>query len=107
MEIENNQINSTSVDRKKELTNVDKLPTQIEIQNWIVNYIAELLEVKPDIIDVTIPFNFYGLDSAVAYELAGDLETWLDRELDPTLIYNYPTIETLTQQLTEELKVKV
>ena len=104
METETNQINSISTDEKSELANFNKLPTQTEIQVWIVNYIADLLEVKPDTVDVTIPFNRYGLDSAVAYELAGDLETWLNRELEPTLIYNYPTIEALTQQLTEELK---
>lgn len=104
METQTNQANSISIDQESKIATANKLPTQVEIQDWIVNYIAELLEIKADMIDVTIPFDRYGLDSAVAYELAGDLETWLDRELDPTLIYNYPTIETLTQQLTEELK---
>jgi acyl carrier protein len=104
METQINQTNSISTDKESKIATSNNLPTQVEIQDWIVNYIAELLEAKPDMIDVTIPFDRYGLDSAVAYELAGDLETWLDRELDPTLIYNYPTIETLTQQLTEELK---
>lgn len=89
MEILNSQTNQ----------NVKPLPTQIEIQTWIVNYIAELLEVKPKKIDVTIPFDRYGLDSSAAVGLAGDLETWLERELDPTLLYDYPTIESLTQHL--------
>ncbi len=84
-------------------TTVKKLPTQREIQTWIVNYVAELLEVNPNRIDVTIPFDRYGLDSSAAVGLAGDLEDWLDRELDPTLLYDYPTIKTLTQHLIESL----
>lgn len=107
MKLESNQINSVSANSATDLANAKKPPTQIEIQNWIVNYIAELLEVKPDMIDITVSFDRYGLDSAVAYEMAGDLETWLQQELDPTLIYNYPTIETLTNQLVEELKANV
>jgi acyl carrier protein len=75
----------------------------MEIQTWIVNYIAELLEVKPQKIDVTIPFDRYGLDSSAAVGLAGDLESWLERELDPTLLYDYPTIESLTEHLVESL----
>ena len=84
-------------------TSVKKLPIQREIQTWIVNYVAELLEVNPDRIDVTIPFDRYGLDSSAAVGLAGDLEDWLERELDPTLLYDYPTIEALTQHLVESL----
>ena len=86
-----------------EINSVKQLPTQKEIQTWIVNYVAELLEVKPNKIDVTIPFDRYGLDSSAAVGLAGDLETWLDQELDPTLLYDYPTIEALTKHLVEEL----
>lgn len=104
MEIESIQIDPISTNVESDRSSIKKLPTHIEIQNWIVNYLAKLLEVKPDKIDITVPFDRYGLDSSAAIELAGGLETWLDRELDPTLLYNYPTIETLTQQLIEELK---
>ncbi len=79
------------------------LPTAAEIQTWLVSYTAKLLELEPDEVDVTIPFDCYGLDSAVAVGLAGDLETWLDREQEPTLVYDYPTIEALTRHLVESL----
>ena len=82
---------------------VDRLPNKSEIEIWIVDYVAELLEVEPDNIDVTIPFDRYGLDSSAAVGLAGDLEDWLDEELDPTMLYDYPTIESLTQHLVESL----
>jgi acyl carrier protein len=73
----------------------------------MVSYLSELLAIEPDDVNVTIPFDRYGLDSSVAIGLTGDLETWLDRKLDPTLLYDYPTIEALSQHLAEELKVTV
>ncbi|MEB3357148.1 MAG: acyl carrier protein [Synechococcales bacterium] len=76
-----------------------------EIQTWIINYLAELLEVDPDEIDPTVPFDCYGLDSAVAVGMTGDLEDWLGQRLDPTLLYDYPTVESFAQHLSEELKV--
>lgn len=99
MENKSVQINSTLADAKSDRANAKELPTEIEIQSWIINHVAELLEVEPDGIDIMIPFDRYGLDSVAAYEITGDLETWLDRELDPTLMYNYPTIESLSQHL--------
>lgn len=78
-------------------------PTQTftaeEIQAWIVSYLADLMEVEPDEVDVTLPFEQYGLDSAEAVELSGDLEDWLGKNLNPTLLYNYPTVEALAQQI--------
>ncbi|OKH26469.1 phosphopantetheine-binding protein [Chroogloeocystis siderophila 5.2 s.c.1] len=88
--------------------NVRKIaPTAAEIQAWIVSYLADLLEINPDEIDTTIPFDRYGLDSAVVVGLTGDLEAWLDSKVDPTLIYDYPTIEDLTRHLAEELGAKM
>ena len=74
-------------------------PTTAEIQAWIVSYLAELLEVDPDEVDVTIPFDRYGLDSAAAVGLTGDLEEWLGKEVDPTVLYDYPTIASLVKHL--------
>ena len=74
-------------------------PDPIEIQTWIVSYLAELLEVDSELVDPTIPFDRYGLDSSAAYALTGDLEDWLGREIDPTAIYDYPTVEALSEHL--------
>ncbi len=103
MEMESIQIDQRSTDVKSDRARVKQLPTQKEVQTWIVNYVAELLEINPNRIDVTIPFDRYGLDSSAAVGLAGDLEDWLERELDPTLLYDYPTIKTLSQHIVESL----
>ncbi len=77
-------------------------PTKKEIETWIVSYIANLLEVDSEDIDITIPFDRYGLDSSAAVGMTGDLEDWLGCEIDPTLVYDYPTIEALVEHLSSE-----
>ncbi|MDJ0618663.1 MAG: acyl carrier protein [Calothrix sp. MO_192.B10] len=80
--------------------------TITEIKAWLTSYLAELLEIEPDEVDVKTPFNRYGLDSAAAMGMSGDLGEWLGFELDPTLIYDYPTIEVLAEHLSEKDKAK-
>ena len=83
----------------KNLQNTKIAPDTSEIQDWIISYVAELLEVEPESVDPTIPFDRYGLDSSAAYALTGDLEEWLGQEIDPTAIYDYPTLEALSEHL--------
>jgi acyl carrier protein len=78
-------------------------PCAAEIQAWIAAYLAELLEVDAEDVDVSLPFDRYGLDSAVAIGLTGDLEDWLKTRLDPTLLYDYPTVAALSKHLATEL----
>lgn len=81
-----------------------ELPSVVEIQAWIVSYLAELLEIDPDEVNTTISFDQYGLDSSAAVGMTGDLEDWLGRKLDPTLLYDYPTVEGLAWHLGSDLK---
>ncbi len=74
-------------------------PNLEEIQEWMVNQIAKLLEIDREEVDITVPFARYGLDSAAAIGLTADLEDWLQRELNPTLLYDYPTIQELSKHL--------
>jgi acyl carrier protein len=78
--------------------------SKTEIQSWLVSYMAELLEIDPDEVEVTIPFDRYGLESSAAVGLTGDLQDWLGYNIDPTLLYDYPTIEALAQHLADEAK---
>jgi acyl carrier protein len=70
-----------------------------KIQAWLVSYLSELLNLETDEVDVKLPFERYGLDSAAAASLVGDLESLLNTKLSPTLLYSYPTIETLAKHL--------
>jgi acyl carrier protein len=79
--------------------NRSRSPATKEIQAWIAAYIADLLEIEPEEVDLQVPFDRYGLDSSVAVGLTGDLEDWLGGKLDPTLLYDYPTIAALAEYL--------
>ena len=73
--------------------------TESGIQEWIVSYLARILKIKADEIDVTAPFVYYGLDSLTTVNLTRDLKDWLGIDLAPTLAYEYPNIQTLSEHL--------
>ena len=75
------------------------LPSELETQDWLVAYVAQLLEVDEDEIDVGTSFKRYGLDSSMTLGLISDLESWLECDLEPTLVYNYPTIKSLAKHV--------
>lgn len=75
------------------------LQTATDIQAWIVHWMAQSLQTAVTEIDVQKPFAEYGLDSVTAVELAEALGTALGRPLEPTLAYEYPTIEALAHYL--------
>ena len=74
----------------------------IEIQDWLVAYLSKELNISADEIDVKTPFDRYGLSSMTAVLMTGEMEDWLGRTLDPTLPYDYPTIETMAQHLASQ-----
>jgi len=73
--------------------------TEKEIQEWFAARLIELLDIERDEIDITLPFDSYNLDSHMAVGLTSDLEEWLGSDLEPTLLYEYPTIEKISQYL--------
>lgn len=73
-----------------------------EIQAWIVDYLAQALEKPAEDIDVAVPLEDFALDSATAIGMTGDLEDWLGRAVDPTLVFEYPTIEKISDCLASE-----
>ena len=75
--------------------------TSEEIEEWLVNHLARVLAIDVEEIDTNIPFERYGLDSATGIGLTGELDEWLGRTLEPTLLYDYPTINALVKYLTE------
>lgn len=69
------------------------------IQSWLVSSLAAQLELPFDEIDIQKDFTDYGLNSIDAVNLAGGLENFLDCRLSPTLVWDYPNIQTLVQHL--------
>jgi acyl carrier protein len=75
--------------------------TTAEVSSWLRTKVATMVAVPVDAIDEESEFVSYGLDSAAAVELLAELELWLDRQLDPRLVWDYPTIRALANALTK------
>ncbi|EGO65796.1 type I polyketide synthase [Acetonema longum] len=74
--------------------------TSRDIQNWLIGKLAERLKVEQQKIDVREPLYNYGLDSVESVTITGELGEWLGRDVSPTLVWDYPTIEGITRFLT-------
>ena len=78
------------------------MKTKEEIQQWLQKKIAGETHTKPELILTNMPFTNFGLDSIVIVTLVTDLEDWLKLSLDPTIFWEFPSIEVLTDWLMTE-----
>jgi acyl carrier protein len=85
--------------KKRKVAPSTEPPTEEAIRSWLITNIASVVNMDPSSIDVQQTFDNYGLDSLQAVSLSGDLETWLSREISPTV--DYPTVEQLARYLSE------
>ena len=88
----------TVINQKSRVASKD-IAEDAAIEAWLVSRLAELSSIDPKDIDVEKEFQFFGLSSLEAVLLIGDLEEWLGRPLDPMLIWDYPTIKSLSKYL--------
>ncbi|MGD1922458.1 MAG: phosphopantetheine-binding protein, partial [Pleurocapsa sp.] len=74
------------------------------IQSWLSQRLSNKLQIPLEKIDRSLSFADYGIDSVMAVELAQDLEEWLpdDLEIEPTLAWNFPSIEALAGYLASQ-----
>ena len=73
-----------------------------DLREWLVNYLAEALNVRAESIDPRTHFDQLGLDSVLTLTLAGDLELPLRRSISETIVFDYPSIEKLARYLTSD-----
>lgn len=74
-------------------------PPAAVIERWLVERIARELGVEESEIRIDVPIERYGLDSRIVAGIAGDLEDWLQRPLEATLLWDYPTIRAVSVHL--------
>ncbi len=72
------------------------------IQQWLVAQIAASCDVADEEIDVRDPLTSFGLESLTLFTLAGDLASWLDRDIPATVLWEYPTIEEVAGHLGQD-----
>jgi acyl-CoA synthetase (AMP-forming)/AMP-acid ligase II/acyl carrier protein len=73
--------------------------TEADIAGWLLARLARESGIEAEEIDLGQPFAAFGLDSARSLLLVGDLEGWLGRRLNPVVLWNYPTVESLARHL--------
>ncbi|VEP15655.1 Beta-ketoacyl synthase [Hyella patelloides LEGE 07179] len=71
-----------------------------KIEDWLIDRIAREIQIAPQEIDPLEPFSSYGINSVKAVSIVGEIETFLERTLSATLLYDYPSIVTLAKYLT-------
>ena len=73
--------------------------TQTEIEDWLSGQIASLTNLPVDQIDPRLPIADFDLDSSVVVSLTQSLAEWLGVELDITILWEYPNIESVAAAL--------
>ena len=77
-----------------------------KIQKRIVTELNTLLAINEKDIDLKKPFSDYGLDSVQLVSLSGAIAEELNAEIEPTIMWEYPTIEEMINFLSNEYMPK-
>jgi acyl carrier protein len=73
--------------------------TASEIADWCIAHVARNLGLAPDRITPHSKFTRLGLDSAMSLNLILTLEQRLGLEISPELVFECPTIASLSEHL--------
>ena len=71
--------------------------THRPILRWLTAQIASYLEVPAATISPMVPLAEMGVDSVHAISLVGDVEAHFDIDVDPTMIFDYPTLGRIAE----------
>ncbi|MGD1805490.1 MAG: acyl carrier protein [Trichodesmium sp.] len=75
------------------------LISEEELQDWLVSYLSQMLDIDIEEVSTTTSFARYGLNSSASISLIHNLSDWIGQEIDPTIMYSYPTIEAIAKHL--------
>lgn len=70
------------------------------LRAWLVEQVAVMLDKAPQHIEPSVPLADYGLDSVYGLTLTTEIENHLGVTLEPTLIWDHPSIDELVDYLT-------
>jgi len=76
--------------------------SEAAIQEWLVTHIAAAAQIQPADVDVDRPFAEFGMDSMQLFQLSGDLQRFLGREVSEIVAWDYPTIAQLSKHLSSD-----
>lgn len=80
------------------------VPTSLEeIRAYVVSHLAKSLSIPPATLDPARPFAELGFDSMQAVQFSANLEDWMKIKLSPTLLWEFPNVNDLSDQLAKEI----
>ena len=80
--------------------------TQDEIRERLVGMVAHALNSPPEGIRCDLLFSKLELDSMAVVDISAQLETWLRMDIEPDIVWDHPTIDTMASHLAEQYKAR-
>jgi acyl carrier protein len=71
-----------------------------ELREWLVTFVADVLDISPDEVDPAAPWESLGVDSAMTLVLVADLSVVLGRDVRPVEVLANPTINAVVEHVT-------
>ena len=75
----------------------------VAIESWLVDRVVAYGRVDTGTFTPETPLAELGLDSVYALTLCGDIEDEYDLDVDPTIVWDHPTIRELAGGISERL----
>jgi len=85
------------------MTATTALPAFSAVVHWLTDRVAAYLNTEPAAIATDATIGDYGMDSVFALSLCTDLEYEFGIFAEPTLAWDYPTIDDMATHLTDDL----
>ena len=73
------------------------------VESWLAGRVVAYGKVDADSFTADTPLAELGLDSVYALTLCGDIEDEFALEVDPTIVWDYPTIRQLAGGISERI----
>ncbi|MET9360224.1 acyl carrier protein [Streptomyces sp. NPDC006632] len=77
--------------------------TERQVADHLVQLLAELLELDPDLVDREVPLSAYGIDSMTSTWLAGELGERCGVEIDRAVLLDRPSVTEVAEDVVATL----
>ncbi|GGO28111.1 polyketide synthase [Microbispora rosea subsp. aerata] len=78
-----------------------EVPTVVALESWLRDRVATYGEVDPSTFTEDTPLTELGFSSVYALTLCGDIEDTFGVDVEPTIVWDNPTIRRLAAALHE------
>ncbi|KUP96594.1 acyl carrier protein [Thermobifida cellulosilytica] len=82
------------------------LPSREEVSAWLAERVARHARLRPQDVEADRPLTDYGLDSVSVFVLCGEFEDRHRVQVEPTSVWEHPTVRTLTDLLMESVAAR-